>query len=247
MSGLTYIYVLRDPRNGEVRYIGKSVNPRKRLQGHIADARSSRTKGYCGSWIKNLLRHGARPELVLLQAAGRLVWPIAEQWWIAHYRDLGARLTNLAAGGKGGTGRIMPETERLARRPSARRAWQTRRTRYGRAGCSDPVEFARKISLSTRGRTAWNKDRKCPGAGQNLRDYMTQNGPWNKGHKETRAAVIEKLKSSHRGKKQSIETIARRRTSLAITNAMKTSEERSGPVKRSWITRRANDASRRED
>jgi hypothetical protein len=37
---LAYIYALMDPRTGEMRYIGSTTDPRRRLQGHLADARA---------------------------------------------------------------------------------------------------------------------------------------------------------------------------------------------------------------
>ena len=37
---LAYIYALIDPWSGEIRYIGSSTHPRRRLQKHLAGARA---------------------------------------------------------------------------------------------------------------------------------------------------------------------------------------------------------------
>lgn len=45
MTNMTYIYALRDPRNGAAFYIGKSNNPLKRMKGHLFHKVEQLTKG----------------------------------------------------------------------------------------------------------------------------------------------------------------------------------------------------------
>lgn len=57
-----YIYALIDPRTREVRYIGKSVDPLRRLDCHLDDKDSSLRKS---RWLKKL---GERPILKILES-----------------------------------------------------------------------------------------------------------------------------------------------------------------------------------
>jgi hypothetical protein len=53
----TFIYILVDPRNDHVRYVGKSNNPIGRYSSHIA----CRYKTHSRNWIKSLLNVGQKP------------------------------------------------------------------------------------------------------------------------------------------------------------------------------------------
>lgn len=91
-----YIYALIDPRTREVRYIGKSVDPLRRLDCHLDDKDSSLRKS---RWLKKL---GERPILKILESGVGSSWIESERWWIKFYREeVGADLTNLTDGGEG--------------------------------------------------------------------------------------------------------------------------------------------------
>ncbi len=100
----TAIYTLRDPRNGYVRYVGKTERPLNvRLSQHIHASRQS--SHYTANWIKSLLVNGLLPiieEVEVVEFGGD--WVEAEQRWIRHYRENGAELTNLGDGGEGNPG-----------------------------------------------------------------------------------------------------------------------------------------------
>lgn len=100
----TYIYALLDPRTGEVRYVGKTVNIAERLYGHKHDAVCHRSKTHNCTWIRSLLAAGYEPEVVILEEVDSDSWAEAEAKWIAHYRSLGARLNNHTDGGEGAPG-----------------------------------------------------------------------------------------------------------------------------------------------
>jgi hypothetical protein len=96
---LVSIYALRDPRKpDEIRYVGKAKDPIDRFRRHVKHNDKERYK--C-RWIKTLLDVGVMPELVILQIVEEGEWVVAEQQWIAHYRNLGMKLTNLTEGGDG--------------------------------------------------------------------------------------------------------------------------------------------------
>ena len=85
------IYGLFDA-TGELRYIGKSNNPKKRLGSHLRDAKRLKTPLY--AWIN---KHGM-PEMRVLEA-NCPDWQEAERRHIADARARGERLLNIADGG----------------------------------------------------------------------------------------------------------------------------------------------------
>ncbi len=96
-----HIYTLADPRSGAIRYVGWSLNPRQRLNAHVWRARHGGVYKY--HWIAQLLALGLRPSLAVVES-GDGDYAEAERRWIAHYRALGCRLTNLTDGGDGAPG-----------------------------------------------------------------------------------------------------------------------------------------------
>lgn len=105
---VSHIYILRDPRDGSVRYVGKTKRSLKqRLKGHINDARLChryRSVSYRDRWIAKLLRNGLAPTIESIEIVHGRDWAAAEMRWIAHFRSLGAKLTNSTDGGEGCTG-----------------------------------------------------------------------------------------------------------------------------------------------
>lgn len=114
------IYGLVDPASSELRYVGKTAQRvSARLGGHIAAARAKGRKAPVYCWIRSLLDRSLRPEVILLDVVPSVEWEEAERFWIAYFRSLGARLTNLTAGGDVGCfGFKMPAeaVEKLRRR-----------------------------------------------------------------------------------------------------------------------------------
>ena len=107
MSAATHIYGLIDPRTNELRYVGMSKRPRRRLTFHMC-ASQLRSKNHRAHWLRGLLAAGARPELVILETVSNDTWQEAEQFWIGYFKFIGANLTNSTEGGEGLSG-IGPE------------------------------------------------------------------------------------------------------------------------------------------
>lgn len=103
------IYVLVDPRDSKVRYVGFTVNAKARLRDHCKDSELKRDYYRC-RWIKSLKALGLKPVMVIIQHGRGKGWQEAEQKWIAHYRDEGAQLTNRTDGGEGSIGRKHSES-----------------------------------------------------------------------------------------------------------------------------------------
>lgn len=106
-SGRVFIYTLSHPITNEVRYVGKTINLKERLQGHLEDKGPT----YKRKWISKLKREGLIPVIeVLEEFQGEHIseWQQAERFWIETLRFYGCRLTNACAGGIDGN-RYPPE------------------------------------------------------------------------------------------------------------------------------------------
>lgn len=113
----TFIYGLIDPRNQQLRYVGKTVlAPQRRTDVHRLRARAEPHKRHSMAWILGLEREGLKPEIEILETiepGGN--WVEAEQFWIAYFRMVGANLCNHSAGGEGQTG-VKQSPETIAKR-----------------------------------------------------------------------------------------------------------------------------------
>ena len=105
-----WIYVLVDHRESDikerVRYVGVTTQkPAKRMKGHIGEARRGGGKAYRLNWMRSLLSDGIKPQMEVIESgSAERDWARSEQKWIAHYRGLGCKLTNLTNGGEGTPG-----------------------------------------------------------------------------------------------------------------------------------------------
>lgn len=86
-----YIYKLIDPRNNEVRYIGKTVSIKRRYKQHLYDKR----KSYKSSWVQSLRTLKLKPILEILEICDESNWAEREIFWISQFSNL----TNLKDGG----------------------------------------------------------------------------------------------------------------------------------------------------
>lgn len=109
-TGTTFIYCLNDPRDGRIRYVGKSDDPYVRWQKHLNDAVKART--YCSRWIKSLLVLRLTPELEVLEEIPMAGWQEIEKEYIRVFKMICIPLTNTSPGGEGfSAGHIVsPET-----------------------------------------------------------------------------------------------------------------------------------------
>jgi hypothetical protein len=98
----TFIYALVDPRTPErIRYVGKANDTTARMKAHVYLAKCKATNPRL-CWIQALLNAGIIPEVRVLEAVTAEKWQSREQFWIAHFRAAGHRLTNTTDGGDGG-------------------------------------------------------------------------------------------------------------------------------------------------
>ena len=94
----TFIYALKDPFTGTIRYIGKSDRPKERLREHLKDKeRNHRT-----NWINSLGIIRSRPVLEVLDEVPKAEWEFWEKEWIRWARIMMFPLTNSTEGGEAG-------------------------------------------------------------------------------------------------------------------------------------------------
>jgi hypothetical protein len=141
------IYFLKHPLTKEIRYVGKTNNPTRRLIQHTYTARHKTRKSHCCSWIGSLLKDNQMPVMCIVN------WfnseedcNNAEKLIIENFKKTGINLTNLTDGGEGQCGRIMSEETRKKISESQLKrgnAWE---------GKKRPPEIGLKISLTKTGK-----------------------------------------------------------------------------------------------
>ena len=96
-----YIYALIDPRDNQVRYIGKANNPEDRYKDHYNSARDKNT--HKRNWINSVRNDGFRPELLIIDEVSIDNWQYWECFYISLYKTWGFNLVNYTSGGDGST------------------------------------------------------------------------------------------------------------------------------------------------
>ena len=97
-SNETYIYCLI--HNEEVKYVGKSDNPTKRLKEHLRKSKYKKT--YKDNWLSKLIESSQIPELLILDKVPISDFGFWEDFYMDLFKSFGFKLTNLASGGSGG-------------------------------------------------------------------------------------------------------------------------------------------------
>jgi len=135
------IYILKDPKTQEIRYVGKTIKSLKhRLSLHISSSIRNKRKTYKEAWITGLYLKKLKPIIELIEVVSEENWQEKEIYWISQYTNL----TNTALGGQGGTGIIYTEAERLKKSIMMKKLISE--------GKIDYKARALKISISHRGK-----------------------------------------------------------------------------------------------
>lgn len=96
----TFIYALCEPGTRTVKYIGKTANPKRRLQEHLK--RSIKKDNYLGNWLRLVISKGKRPDLIVLREVPG-DGSDAERRYIRIAWGCGMKLVNATDGGDSGT------------------------------------------------------------------------------------------------------------------------------------------------
>lgn len=198
------VYGLCAP-NGELRYVGQSVNPSRRLKLH----RNSKEKTHCGNWLRSVRASGGKVELFMIEEFSGLSGQAlidamneSESHHIAYFKMVGCNLTNRSPGGVLRGSGYRP-TEETRKKMSA--------SHMGHASTRTP-EGDEKIKLALMGKTH-TEEWKAAASGRNS---GAGNPQWGKKRSEeakakTRAA-LSKHERTEEHKKNILEAASRRWT-----------------------------------
>lgn len=99
---IVFIYSLTDPRDGLIKYIGKTnqKDPKARYNQHIFQWKRDKGKhSRLNSWIKHLVINGLKPEMIIEDQCSEDNWKDYERGYIALMKACGANLKNSTNGG----------------------------------------------------------------------------------------------------------------------------------------------------
>lgn len=171
----TFIYALIDPKNDEVRYIGKANNPKKRLNQHLLISKNKKT--HRDNWLQSLLAADLKPILVILEEC-QDNWAEREQYYINNHHNL----TNHTIGGEGTIG--FKHSEETLKKFSEQRKGKKQTPRQYIANCNRVVsdETREKQKLANKGHSrhtpeqiaAIKKSNKERGCSDETRELMSE-------------------------------------------------------------------------
>lgn len=138
----SYIYALIHPITKDIKYIGKSCNPKRRLWEHLG-TKELNNRTYKSNWIKSLLVQGLKPVLKVITAISEIGWEKRERYYIKYYRDLGCKLTNINDGG------ASPMVGQLPWNTGKKLSEETK-TKISKALMGNKHSVERNVSLETR-------------------------------------------------------------------------------------------------
>jgi predicted kinase len=155
---MIYIYGLIDPDTRKIRYIGKSVRPKERLQNQMNELSNC----HRSHWLQELKRNGKRPyQITLQELEDSEPWQEWEKAWIKHGRESGWPLTNNTDGGDGVCNLPVETRQRMARVWLGRKhsAESLERLRIARAQRITTDETRKRISAAMAGRQITWRDK----------------------------------------------------------------------------------------
>lgn len=95
-EGFSFIYELVDPSNGNIRYVGKTVNPKERYRKHLTQKNNS----YKNQWLKSIYPN--KPIMDIKGFYPNDIVDFIEIELIDLHLKRGIKLTNITKGGDGG-------------------------------------------------------------------------------------------------------------------------------------------------
>lgn len=97
----SYVYTLHCPISDEIKYVGKTSNPKNRRNCHnVVDPKQNTNKK--NLWVKGIIELGHRPIFEILEVCESEAEALyLESYWIWQFKAWGFSLTNEATAGKG--------------------------------------------------------------------------------------------------------------------------------------------------
>lgn len=224
----TYIYSLEFPE-GNIRYIGKADNLKKRYQGHLS--KINQNTSHKNSWIKSLIEAGEKPVMNVVDKVPSKEWEFWEEHYIWLFRSFGFKLTNLTFGGDGAsnlTHEVKSKISETLKRTYSEgyEAWNKGTVGLvgkWNKGIVRTEEQKRKISKTKKEMYAsgevvvWNKGVKTGQIPWNRGKVGVMPVPWNKGTEGIMKAWNKGVPMSEEGKKKCSTNSTRSRKAMQFT------------------------------
>lgn len=97
----TYIYTLENPETGEIKYVGKTTNIKRRYYQHTNKKVCKKLSNkHLGNWLFSILNKDLKPILNILEECENN-WADSEIYWIEQFKVWGFNLVNFTKGGEG--------------------------------------------------------------------------------------------------------------------------------------------------
>ena len=165
-----FIYGLIDPVTNQLRYVGKSVNPKSRFRKHIQESKNKQT--YKDRWINSIL-NGYKPELIIIDEVDLCNWEFWEKHYISYFKSIGCKLTNTTDGGDNppnhkGRKRTKEEIEKISKSNLGKKRSEETKIKISQSkkgkkiphlnnGKERSLSHRNNLSLSLKGRMSPNK------------------------------------------------------------------------------------------
>lgn len=210
---MSFIYSLEFPE-GNVRYIGKTNDIKKRYRGHIDKVNTH--VSHKNSWIKSLLSKGEVPIMNIVDTVPDKEWQFWEEHYIWLYRSFGFDLTNSTFGGDGASNLSQETKDKI--RKSVLKCYENGFEPWNKGtkgivggwnkGIVRTEEQKKKISDTKKKMYAsgeiepWNKGKETGQAAWNKGTVGLMPEPWNKGTKGVMVAWNKGIPMSEESKKK---------------------------------------------
>ncbi len=208
-----YIYGLCDPITKQLRYVGKTINPDRRLKDHLRNKK----RNHLSCWIGSLLKQDKHPEIFVIEKIDSSEWQEAERFWISYFRYIGADLVNGSYGGLGGS----KKGHRFSPEGRARINAATSAACKGKSLSPEHRKKLRSAKLGKKQRPETVEKRRLKLSGSNNPNFgkakseeqkrkISESKRGKPGHKQT-AESIQKIREKQIGRPKSEETKRRMR------------------------------------
>lgn len=199
------IYVLLDPRNLSVRYVGVTVNLERRMKEHTGS--DLRSVNHRTNWVKSLIKLGLKPVPRIIMHGSGPGWKQEERKWIAKYRNAGTPLTNGTDGGDGTHGRVWSEQQRQHMRDMMKGRTVTWVISNTWTKETTPWKAAHEAAKLQRAAGTFPK---------RTQEWIDKNADWHRGRKRPEAACVkmrERVRATRAGIKLTYQMVVEIKTS----------------------------------
>lgn len=143
----TYIYTLTDPRDNLVKYVGKTISPKRRQYEYSGKYYLSKRKNKATTWIKKLHSLEIKPIFEIIDEIEGENWQWLEQYWISQFKTWGFNLKNQTIGGEGVVGWNWSNDRRIRQAEIMREVFLKNNPTKGKDLTNHNSNFAKKILM----------------------------------------------------------------------------------------------------